>query len=438
MKKWFKFFGTSFFSHKAAKEAARRGYTNAFLGFVLALILLWCGFVGGDMLPFGAQYNSSADFKATVHAVLADSDKRIDAEIADGILRAKKDGEYTESLLVNTLERDSDKQNYSLNGYHVVVDLRPASTPAEVEAYCVSNDGKNTIISYDDYLTLSDVARLNFDFKLKYTGNALELTDKLVSEYRLHLESLNDEIKSKVEKITKDFSDNIITKSDYNSEIYKLYFTNYYPDIAEYESASEIPLLRNYYYHQYISKGIKKYLFIFDDYLTASFETNGGTEVAFYGFYSDMKDGALVQADAPQDEANAAADRFIKDSFNETAVLNLYAHGMNVISLVPFIALMLLVATLLTYSLLKLRGVESIASLGAMIKIIGSFTWFSGAISAVLTLIIAFIAGRSMISAWPLVLFFAALMIRSIIFALKETNLYTQQSEQPQAGQTEG
>ena len=70
MKKWFKFFGTSFFSHKAAKEAARRGYTNAFLGFVLALILLWCGFVGGDMLPFGAQYNSSADFKATVHAVL--------------------------------------------------------------------------------------------------------------------------------------------------------------------------------------------------------------------------------------------------------------------------------------------------------------------------------------------------------------------------------
>jgi hypothetical protein len=132
------------------------------------------------------------------------------------------------------------------------------------------------------------------------------------------------------------------------------------------------------------------------------------------------------------------ADRFIKDSFNETAVLNLYAHGMNVISLVPFIALMLLVATLLTYSLLKLRGVESIASLGAMIKIIGSFTWFSGAISAVLTLIIAFIAGRSMISAWPLVLFFAALMIRSIIFALKETNLYIQQSEQPQAGQTEG
>ena len=45
--------------------------------------------------------------------------------------------------------------------------ITPADTFAEIEAYCVSNDGKNTVISYEDYLTLSEVARLNFDFKIR-------------------------------------------------------------------------------------------------------------------------------------------------------------------------------------------------------------------------------------------------------------------------------
>ena len=140
MKKWFKFFGTGFFSHRAATEAARRGYTNVFLGFVLALIFLWGGFVGADMLPFGAQYHASPDFVATAHAVLADADRRIDAEIQDGTLVAVgTDGEYTAGLLVNTLENEADKQKYSSGGYNLVVDLRPASTPAEVVAYCLSS-----------------------------------------------------------------------------------------------------------------------------------------------------------------------------------------------------------------------------------------------------------------------------------------------------------
>ena len=53
MKKWFKFFGLGFFSNKASREAARHGYTNVFLGFMLAIVFLWSGFVGGEMLPFG-------------------------------------------------------------------------------------------------------------------------------------------------------------------------------------------------------------------------------------------------------------------------------------------------------------------------------------------------------------------------------------------------
>ena len=440
MKKWLKFFGLSFFSHKLAKQGAKRGYSNVFLGFVLALVFLWAGFFCGDVLPFGMHYNNSPDFMAVVHTVLANTDtnKRIDAKIESGALEAKKQSsEYTERLLVNTFERDADKLDYSVHGYNVVIDTRSANALAEIEAYCVSNDGKNTVISYLDYLTLSDVAKLNFDFKLRYTGNALELDDELVEGYRAYLYGLGNENKDKAEKLANDLAQNTIQKSEYNKAIYELYFVNYYPEITAYESTSKVPLLRNYYYHQYISKGADKYLFIFNDYVMGSFETRSGIDVQFYGFYSDLEDGTLITESATQDEANALADSFIKSSFRANRSLTAYAYFVNTVTLVPFIALMLMVATLLTYSVLKLNGVEGVASLGAMLKIVGSYAWFSGMASAVLTVIIMFFAKRSLINALPLVLFFITLVIRSIIFAMEESRQYKKQLEQQEAAETE-
>lgn len=436
MKKWFKVFSLSFFSHTIAKESAKRGYTNAFLGFVIALIFLWVGFFCGDMLPFGTHYNHAPDFMAVVRGVFANTDtnKRMDAEIEKGVLKVKKhNGQYTESLFVNTFERDADQQIYAVNGYNLVVDMRPAKTLAEVEAYCVSNDGKNMVISYEDYLTLSDVAKLNFDFRLRYTGNALELNDEVVAGYGAYLCGLQDENKDAAEKLAEDLSKNAITKAEYNRAIYELYFVNYYPEITAYESGSKVPLLRNYYYHQYISKGAEKYLFIFDDYMAGSFETKSGMSILFYGFYSDLEDGALVLPGATGEQANKAVDAFVKNAFKASGFLNGYAYALNMISLVPFIALMLMVAALLSYSVLRLRGVESVTSLGAMFKIVGSFAWFSGVIAAATSVLSAFFVQRSMISTLPLVLFFAVLAIRSILFAINESNLYMKQLEQQEA-----
>lgn len=440
MKKWLKFFFLSFFSHDISKDAKKREYTNAFLGFVLALVFIWVGFVGGDMLPFGTHYSNSPDFMASVHSVFANTDlnKRIDAEIYNGVLKVKKDGvNYAEGLLINTFESSTDKEIYSVNGYNVVVDMRPADMLAEVEAYCVSNDGKNTVISYEEYLELNEAPRLNFDFKLRYTGNALELSDEAVEGYREYVDGISSENKNATEKLVNDFAENKITKYEYNKGIYELYFINYYPEITAYESTSKVPLLRNYYYHQYITQGAQKYLFVFDDYMVASFETKDGIDVSFYGFYSDLENGSLIVDGAMQTEANALADRFIKDSFKALGILNLYLYFMNVLSFVPFIALMLLVVTLLAYSLLKLRSIKSINSFGAMLKIVGSFQWFSGAISAVITVIISFFVGRSMMNTLPLVLFFVTLAIRSIVFAIKESYLYMKQLEQQETEQTE-
>ena len=431
MKKWFKFFGTAFFSHKEAKGATKRGYTNVFFGFLLVLVFLFTALVGSDMLPFGVHYASSPDLMATAHALLADADNRIVTEILDGDLRMKKQGgEYTAALLVNTLENAADKQSYSVNGFDVVVDTRPAKALAEVEAYCLSNDGNNTEISYEDYLTLSEVARLNFDFKLRYTGRELVLTEESVTGYLEYLTSHSEESRAKVEGLKNDLSGEKISKDEYHRAVYELYFEAYYPEITAYESSSKVPLLRNYYYHQYISKNIDNYLFIFDDYMTGSFETVSGNEVSFYGFFGNMENGALIPDGCSEQEANKAVDDFINDAFWANWFLKAYAHLINTISLAPFIALMLMVAALLSYSLLRLMGVESISSLGAGLKIVGSFSWFSGLSAAVIALALSFFVDRNWITALPLVLFFVALITRSVVFVITEKQLFVKQSEQ--------
>lgn len=433
MKKWLKFFATAFFSHREAKGATKRGYTNVFFGFFLALVFLFSALVGSDMLPFGVHYNNSPDLMATAHAVLAnaDADKRIVAEISDGDLRLKKQGgEYTAALLVNTLENVADKQSYSVNGFDVVVDTRPAKTLAEVEAYCLSNDGNNIRISYEEYLTLSEVARLNFDFKLKYTGRELKLTDESVEGYFEYLTGHSDESRANAEGLKGDLSNEKITKDEYSRAVYELYFEAYYPEITAYESSSKVPLLRNYYYHQYISKNIDNYLFIFDDYMTGSFETVSGNEISFYGFFGNMENGVLIDDGSSEQAANKAVDDFINDAFMANWFLKVYAHLINTISLAPFIALMLMVAALLSYSLLKLMGVESISSLGGSLKIVGSFSWFSGFVSLVIALVLSFFVDRNWITALPLVLFFVALITRSVVFVIKEKHLFVKQSEQ--------
>ena len=433
MRNWLRFFFCSFFSDKISKDGSKRGYTTFFVGLILAFAFLWAGYVGGDILPLGVRYGNSPDFMATMHTVFsnADANQRLNAEIKDGSLLVKKpDGEYSKDLLVNTFENESDREIYSKNGYNVVVDLHPADTPAEFEIRFVSNNGKDLTLTYEEYSLLNAVEKLYFDLELTYTGKALELNDETVEAYRTTLEGLNSEIKPEIDSWENDLASNKITRSEYNRAIYELYFANYYPDITAYESSSKIPLLRNYYYHQYISRGAENYVFIFDDYMTASFETKDGTEVSFYGFYDDMADGAIVASGASQSEANRAVDDFVKQSILSVAPLTLYAYAMNVFSLIPFFSLIPLVVVLLAYSILKLMGVESIKTFGTAFKILGSYVWFSAFISAVTTVVAAFFVPSNIVTALPPVIFFIVLAIRSIIFAVREARAHMKQLEQ--------
>ena len=167
--------------------------------------------------------------------------------------------------------------------------------------------------------------------------------------------------------------------------------------------------------------------------MTGSFETKNGMDVSFYGFYSDIENGALIADGMTQDQANASVDRFILSAFQGIWFLYAYSYAMNVFSLAPVIALMLMVAALFAYSVLKLRGVESIRSLGAMFKIIGSFAWTSGFIATGITLVSAFFVKPGMTSVLQFVLLFVVLMLRAILFVIGESRRYERQMQQENA-----
>ena len=248
---------------------------------------------------------------------------------------------------------------------------------------------------------------------------------------------MGGENQSKAQKYGQELADGKITKSEYNIAVYKLYFANYYPDIAEYESESDVPLLRNYYYHEYLKNSEGTYLFIFDDYIAASFETAGGLKTSFYGFYSGLDNGVLIAENADEATAEKQADEFVKDAFGAMAPLSMYAYAMNVFSLIPFIALMPMVVALLAYSILKLRAAEIMLSLGAMFKIVGSYLWFSAVISAALTILISFFVSQSALTALPLVLLFIALAVRALVYVINEDKLHKKQTERSDIVQTE-
>ncbi|MDE5943507.1 MAG: hypothetical protein K2H30_04790 [Clostridia bacterium] len=398
MKSWLKFIGLSFFSDKISKEALKRGYLNIALGVVFALVFLLCGLLAADLLPFSAQYNTSTDFTAFVRNAVSD----------DGLNLEVKSQKIAAVRIVDTFSSEEDAAAYGLNGYNLVVDTRPADTFDDFEAYYLSNDGEQQEITLEDYATLSDVAKRNFDFKIRYTANELILTDELTAGHESYLTSINSESFSELQK-----KQGEISRDEYQKQVYSLYVKAYYPDLSAYESTGSAPLLRNYYFHNYLNGGAEKYLFIFNDSCVGSFETNTGTKVTFYGFYKNFSDGTTFSTAKD-------ADNFIKSAFNATAPLSVYVYFMNLIRLLPFIILMPLILALIAFCVLRLIKSKMGKGFGGCIKIIGSYLLIGSLISAIITFICGYFVPRNSLIIATLLIFFLVLLIRTAVFLIIE------------------
>ena len=157
MKKGIKFFWLSFFSDSISKQAVKRGYWNLVLGIVLSLVFLFCGVLAADLLPFPAHYKNSSSFSAFVSNALDRLDLRVDS------------GKMSSPSLADTFSSAADASAYGMNGYNLVVDTRAADAFDDFEVFYLSNDGVGQEITKEEYDALSDAAKRNFDFKIRYT-----------------------------------------------------------------------------------------------------------------------------------------------------------------------------------------------------------------------------------------------------------------------------
>lgn len=388
---WLKYVWVGFFDHAAVKEGKRFGLGTTLVSFLLGLAFLFFGLVWGDILPFGVHYDGAENYRSGLCEILTEN---------QDLLLAIKDGRLTAEGSLNTFLSHSGKRNCN-----VVVDTRSEDAFDEFEAYCVNEAGKE--ISYEEYLALPDKQRADFEFAIRYTDRELVLTDEKVEGFRTFLEGIEEyeELKSNSQGYTKEQLD---------GEIYRLYVKNYYPDISKYETSSDVPLLRNYYYHEWIGKGAENYLMLFGDMCVGSFKTDGGINVFYYGFYSGLSNGRVLDGSA------ASVDSFIKTVFNGGNDLTYYVYFMNLFQVLPYLFFIPFVLGLVAYCTMKLNVKDRAYKYIDYVKIVADFIPISALIAGGFTLICGFVAGRESLFLCALTAYVIVLAIRTSVFLIME------------------
>ena len=400
MKSWLRFFGLSFFSDNISKEARLRGILNSVLGFVLTLIFIYCGVLAANRLPFYSHYRNSSQFKTFLGSALEQT--QLIAE----------NGSVHSDKLVDTLSNENDAALYGVNGYNLVIDTRSSSAFDKFEAYCLSKDGKSEI-SYEAYLALTEDEQGNYDFKIRYTPEELVLTEQLIAQYAEFLQTVENENTAKSFSELQDKKQNgNITDGQYNESVYALYLKAYYPQMSV-DETSGIPLLRTYYYVNYLYKGnVEKCLYIFEDVLLGFFETDGGLSLELYGYFANVSDG-VISVDR--------ADGLIIDAFDSSLAVSSNVYLMNLIRFIPlFVAVPLVLALVAKLFVAFIVKDEKYKKYSVCFKIICSYLAVSSLITAVITFICGFLTSSATLNSLPFIIFAVVMAIRTIVYLIYE------------------
>lgn len=381
MKSWLKFFGLSFFSDKIASEAVKRGFVSIAFALLISFIFLLCGYYGADVAPFASKYDGAGSYKQFV----AEAFSRVTVEI--------KDKRACSAQKINSFEED---KSYFINGYNLIVDTRPSDTLIEFTQVAVKGESE---ISYEEYLDLSGKEKEEYKIQTRYTDVALEITDEKILSYESFL-SADEDAKKEYEALDK-------SASDYGTKLYYLYVKHYYSSVASAMSGAKAPVLRDFYYRNYISGGKAYYLYVFDNMIAGSFRTDGGVAAVFGGYFNKCADGEI-------DDIHS----FIKEVYYDTAGYTFTSYFVGAMSQLPMLIFMPLILALVMWGAGKAVKDGWEKSYGGCFKIVGSFVWMSALTAAVITFICGWFITPRVIYPWMTVMYGGALLIRTAIYCI--------------------
>ncbi len=393
---WIKFFGLSFFSHKNASEAPKFGFTCAFISIVLSFVFIMLGYYWASVAPFSTHYDGAGAYRAFVSSAF------------DGDGLSIENGTAKCDNRINTYTSDADKAAYGINGYDLIIDTRPSDTLVAFEYTAVRGDEK---LSYEEYLELNSAKKS--DYKLTVECNSsepLEITDADMDKYAAYFAAVSDET---AENYNKDAAESYaeltnrkenMTADEYRKELYTLYVNSYYPKVRSVYEGAKAPVLRDYYYANYINKKTAYYLFVFDDMIAGSFETDSGIPTVFGGYFDKCADGAVTDIHS-----------LIKQTYYDTASATFVSYFVSAMMMLPMIVFIPLVLALVMWLVAKAvkRGMEQ--RFGGCYKTVAAFMWVSALISSLTVFVGGFLtAARTMYNFFPLI-FGAILLVRTIV-----------------------
>lgn len=130
MVEWLKYFFGSFFINGLAMQGAERRVANSILAFFLGWILIFSGLVIGYQASFKTHFNNCSALIQSIEAVFENG---IELKTSERKAVSGKNGEFDNSIVINTFSNADDKEKYSVNGINFILDTRPQDTVYEGE-----------------------------------------------------------------------------------------------------------------------------------------------------------------------------------------------------------------------------------------------------------------------------------------------------------------
>lgn len=395
-----KFFGLSYFSDKIARTAAGFGFGTLFLALVLTFLFFLCGYMAADTVPFATHYESAGQYKEFINYAFSEGGTSLSIESK----RARADRH------INTYADDGDKAEYAMNGYDLIVDTRPSDMLIEFTQVAVKG---GTEIGYESYLALTEAEKSDYKLETRYTDKELIITTALVEKITGYLNGIsaegstgyNAKAAAAYGKLKEEKAN--YSEEEYGKQLYYLYVQFYYSSVASAYYSAKAPVLRDYYYRNYIVANKAYYFYLFDEMCAGSFKTDGGVPVVFGGYFNKCADGEV-------DDIGG----LIKTAFYDTVGYTFGSYFMGAVMQLPYLIFIPLILALLLWGVGKAvkNGWEKTFS--GCFKTVNAFIWFSGLLTALLTFVLGFFVSAKLMYSYMPLIFGVLILIRTVIFCI--------------------
>lgn len=396
-KRRLRFFGLSYFSDDIAGTAPEFGFGTLFLALLLSFVFFLCGYLAADTVPFAVHYENALQYKEFVNGAFP-----------DGV--TIKNNKASSERRVNTYTDDGDKAEYAKNGYELIIDTRPSDMLIQFEQIAVK--GGNGI-DYESYLALTQSQKSEYKLETRYTDEELIITDELTEKITAYFNGVsiegsdgyNANASSAYTKLAADKDK--YSQEEYGKELYYLYVQFYYTSVSSVLYGARAPVLRDYYYRNYIAANKSYYLFMFDEMCAGSFKTDGGLPVVFGGYFNKCADGTAEDVGV-----------LIKQVFYDTVAYTFSSYFLSTLFQLPFLIFIPLILTLLLWCAGKIVKNGLNKTFSDCFKTVNGFIWVSALLTALITFVFGFFVAAKAMYYYMSLIFGLLILIRTVIFCV--------------------